>query len=79
MPELNCAALIRFAVKFRDLGDSVSDQVADLILRDDRGFNPNAIRLAYDKLRGVDDELDEILEEALEQGPNEDDCDEDEE
>ncbi|MCH9647775.1 MAG: hypothetical protein K0U98_06020 [Deltaproteobacteria bacterium] len=70
------ADLIEFATRWRELGDAVTEQVARVI--DDpscgscwnegteHGVNPTAIEVAYQRLRGVNEGIDEALSAFLE-------------
>ena len=76
MNHLDLADLIEFATRWAALGDAVTEQVARVV--DDpacgscwnegteHGVNPAAIEMAYGRLRGLNDELDEALEDFLE-------------
>lgn len=70
------ADLIEFTNRWMELGEAVTEQVVRVI--DDPGcgscwnegtedgVNPAAIKLAHDRLEGLNGELDEILEAFLE-------------
>ena len=76
MNDIDTADLIEFATRWAALGDAVTEQVVRVL--DDpscgscwnegteHGVNPTAIELAYQRLRGLNDELDEMLEAFLE-------------
>lgn len=76
MNDIDTADLIEFATRWAALGDAVTEQVARVL--DDpscgscwnegteHGVNPAAIELAHRRLRGLNDELDEMLEAFLE-------------
>jgi len=76
MHDIDPADLIEFANRWRDLGNAVTDQV-EQILNDascgscwnegtEHGVNPAAIRLAHERLRGLNGGIDEALTEFLE-------------
>lgn len=58
--------LIDFAQRFADLGDAVSMQVARLVVNPQHDdLNPAAIRMAWERLAGLNEELDEEFEECF--------------
>jgi hypothetical protein len=75
MSDIDPADLIEFATRWAALGDAVTEQVKQVI--DDpscgscwnegteHGVNPAAIRLALDRLEGLNDEIDSLLAEFL--------------
>ena len=68
--------LIDFARRWAELGDAVAEQVARVVEEPDcgscweegseSGVNPAAIKMAGDRLEGLNGELDEILAIFLE-------------
>ena len=69
MFEADAGDLITFATRRADLGDAVTEQVAQVV--DDpesaaEEVNPNAIEIAYERLVGLNDDIDRMLSEYLE-------------
>lgn len=75
MHDIDPADLIEFATRWSELGDAVTEQVAR-VLEDpscgscwnegsEHGVNPTAIELAHRRLRGLNGDLDELLETFL--------------
>ena len=75
MYDTDPADLIEFATRWAELGDAVTEQVAQVIDNPDcgscwnegteHGINPAAIELAHDRLRGLNEGIDEALIEFL--------------
>ena len=60
--------LIQFAKWWSSLGDAVSEQVEQISSGDERDFqevNPAAIKLAWRRLQGMHDEIDEIFKDYI--------------
>jgi hypothetical protein len=58
--------IFRFAEAWRDLGDSVQDQVKEIVFHpSSKDVNMNAIELAQKRLRGMHAHLDEAFETYL--------------
>lgn len=67
--------LIEFAKAWRGMGDAVAEQV-ESVLNDADSWgeqNPNALRLAQDRIGGFHEEIDQALSEALANFDREDD------
>lgn len=69
MFEADASDLIIFATRWADLGDAVTERVAQVV-DDPEGAieeaNPAAIELAYERLVGLNDDIDRMLGEYLE-------------
>ncbi len=76
MTHSNARDLIEFAKRWAALGDAVAEQVERVVGNpdvgscwgddaDDDGVNPRAIELAADRLRGLNDDVDEALADFL--------------
>jgi hypothetical protein len=64
--ETDAGDLIEFAKRWAELGDAVAEQVADIV--DDPNtdeVNPAAIKLARDRLQGLNQGLDLAMDEYL--------------
>ena len=60
--DIDAEDLIDFAQRFADLGDAVSMQVARLVENPDHDdLNPAAIRMARDRIGGLNEEIDEAI------------------
>ena len=67
--------LIEFATRWAALGDAITEQVVRVIDDPDvgscwnegteNGVNPTAIQMAFDKLEGLNDGIDEALADFL--------------
>ncbi|MDY7091586.1 MAG: hypothetical protein SX243_01300 [Acidobacteriota bacterium] len=76
MNDIDTADLITFANRWAKLGDAIASQVTQLVEDphcgncwqegNEHGVNPVAIEKAYERLQGLNDELDELLEAFLE-------------
>jgi hypothetical protein len=66
--ELDSSTLIGFAKKWADLGWAVQQQVEEVMNDAGAEVNPNAIKLAQEKLAGYSKEIDEALSDALSRG-----------
>lgn len=58
--------LMRFARAYNKLGWAIQEQVNDILNGDFSDINPNALAEIDQRLRGYNDELDELIDEALE-------------
>lgn len=69
-------ALIDFAEAWAGLGDSVARQVKDVLDDADSWHeqNPNALRLARERIGGYSSDIDEALDAALEEFNREDEA-----
>jgi len=65
--DVDLSELINFADSWAGLGDAVSSQVRDVLADADcwSEQNPNALRLAQERIGGYSAELDEALADAL--------------
>jgi hypothetical protein len=70
--ETDSADLLDFAKRWASLGDSVAEQVAQVVDdaraaaglgSADQEVNPNAIKLARERLQGLNEELDQAFED----------------
>jgi len=78
MHDIDPADLIEFANRWKDLGSAITEQV-EQVLDDPRAaagldedhadleVNPNAIRLAQERLQGLHDGIDEALADFLDE------------
>ena len=75
MHDIDPADLIRFANRWAGLGDSVAEQVKQVVDNPacgscwnegtEHGVNPTAIRIAQERLEGLNETLDEVLADFL--------------
>ncbi len=75
MHDIDPADLIRFANRWAGLGDSVAEQVQQAVDNPacgscwnegtEHGVNPAAIRIAQERLEGLNEALDEALADFL--------------
>lgn len=69
MLEADASNLITFATRWASLGDAVTEQVAQVVDDSQQAteeINPAAIELAYERLVGLNDDIDRMLGEYLE-------------
>lgn len=75
MYDTDPADLIEFANRWMELGSTVTEQVAQILdipgcgscwsEGSEHGVNPAAIEMAYDRLRGLNEAIDEALSRFL--------------
>ncbi len=75
MYDTDPADLIEFATRWAALGNAITEQVARVVDDPDcgscwnegseHGVNPAAIEMAFNRLRGLNEALDEALQEFL--------------
>jgi len=72
--DVDSSELIAFADSWASLGDAVSSQVRDVLADADSWCeqNPNALRLAQERIGGYSEEIDEALADALKKFDEED-------
>ena len=63
---MNVYELLKFAKKYSDLGDSIQEQLDDIMDDNFDDVNPNALSVMIRSIKGYDDQIDEALQEALE-------------
>jgi hypothetical protein len=72
--ETDAEDLIRFAKRWASLGDAVAEQVEQVLdcprvaaglveAQADQEVNPNAIKLARERLQGLNEEIDQAFED----------------
>ncbi len=64
--ELESYDLIDFAKKWAGLGNAVQEQVEDILNDPNAQANPNAIRLARERIGGYNEEIDNAIDEYYE-------------
>lgn len=64
--DLDSYDLIEFAKKWAGLGDAVQEQVDDILNDPNANVNPNAIRLAQERIGGYNEEIDNAIAEYYE-------------
>lgn len=64
--KISAKSLVRFAQAWSKLGDNINEQV-EMVLENPltEDVNPNAIRRAQEDLMGLNEELDEALEDWM--------------
>jgi len=66
LTDVDSADLIDFAKAWASLGDAVTEQVEKVLeYGTEAEVNPNAIRLAQERIGGRNEEIDDALEEWL--------------
>ena len=62
----NLDTLLRFAKKYRGLGDAVQSQLDDILAGDFDNPNPNAVKLIERELKGWHEDIDDALRDYSE-------------